>query len=286
VRKIRIGRVFLICILVVLIFSIYFLEVPFPKTIPVSGANETRTGIIIPMFPLNFSQNQIDEIMHVKQAYPEVPFIVIVNYGNGPGSSYSIQRAESIKSMQHAGITVLGYDPTVWGERSLASTEKDMVLFFKWYHVEGIYLDQVLNSEFNSKGTFLGSYYSSLTNYAHSLGMTKVVGNSGTDVPYYLVGTVDQMGIFENAFTPPLSYLAGWHLSYNKSNFWFVSYNISAPNPYYVASASDYVGYMYLTNGEYPYPYADLPLRTLTIWFRISPQWCRSLYPPKQLTVQ
>jgi hypothetical protein len=251
-------QIFLIALIAVLMLSLAYVKFP-TFTSSVRQVNQLSTGIIIPMFTVNYSQSQIEEVIHAKQTNPAVPFIVVVDYSDGPGSSYSSERAGGIKSMQDVGITVLGYVPTGWGERTIPSLEKDMLTFFDWYHVNGIYLDQMVNWEFNSNGTYLGTYYENLTSYAHSLGMTKVLGNSGADVPYYFVGTVDQIGIFENAYTPALSYLAGWHLSYNKSNFWFVSYNISAPNPYYVAAASDYVSYMYLTNGVHPYPYGNLP---------------------------
>ncbi len=211
------------------------------------------------MFSPNYSQVQVNEIIQAKQANPQVPFVVIVDIADGPGNSYDSQRGDGIKSMQNAGITVLGYVPTVWGERGIPMIEKEILNFHNWYNVNGIYLDQMANWEFNSYGTYLASYYTDLTRYVHSLGMQKVLGNSGADVPYYFVGTVDQIGIFENAYTPTLPYLAGWHLSYNKSNFWFVSYNVSNPNPYYIAAASDYVNYLYLTNGVHPYPYDSLP---------------------------
>lgn len=224
-----------------------------------SKSRQLNTGIIIPMFPGNYSQAQVSEVIQEKQTNPQVPFIVVVNFQNGPGSSYSSQIASGIKSMQDAGISVLGYDPTNWGERGIPSVEQDMLTFHNWYHVNGIYLDQMPNWEFNSYGTYLGLYFANLTSYAHSLGMAQVLGNSGADVPYYFVGTVDQIGIFENSYLPSLANLSGWHLSYNKTNFWFVSYNQPAPNPYYIAATSDYVGYLYLTNGLEPYPYSSLP---------------------------
>src|SRR5579862_353976 len=257
ILKKNLTRISIVIVIVVAVLLFAFIQFPIFRTS--SAQSDLNTGIIIPMFSVNYSQAQVNEVIQAKVANPTVPFIVVVNHGNGPGSSYDSQYAAGIKTMQTAGIIVLGYDPTGWGERNVSSIEKDMLTFHNWYHVDGIYLDQMVNWEFNSHGMYLAPYYANLTQYAHSLGMTKVLGNSGADVPYYFVGTVDQIGIFENAFTPPLQYLAGWHLSYNKTNFWFVSYNVSSPNPYFVASASDYVNYLYLTNGEHPYPYGDLP---------------------------
>ena len=94
-------------------------------------------------------------------------------------------------------------------------------------------------------------------------------GNSGADIPNNLLHTVDIVGIYENAFlapyfsnNPDVNGLAGkqdWHLSQNKSNFSYTVYNITSFDPYYVAGASDYVGYIYITNGNVPQPYSVLP---------------------------
>src|SRR5579872_5196137 len=251
--------IFLIPLIAILLFSTAFIAMPNFFKLRAVNAPQLNTGIIIPMFPGDYSRSQVNQVIQAKQANSQVPFVVIVNFQNGPGSTYSSQIAGGIKSMQNAGISVLGYDPTSWGERGVPTVEQDMLTFRNWYHVDGIYLDQMVNWEFNSYGTYLGWYYSTLTNYAHSLGLSKVFGNSGADVPYYLVNTVDQVGIFENSYLPQLANLSGWHLSYPKSDFWFVSYNISSPNPYFVAAASDYVGYLFLTNGVHPYPYSELP---------------------------
>lgn len=240
----------------------FFLEYPTFFIKPVVHKSELDTGIIIPLFTSADSYGQVNEVIQAKRANPQVPFVVVVNYGNGPGDSFNEQNYASIKNMQEAGIVVLGYVATNWGARSIPSVEEDMLNFSNWYKVNGIFLDQMYESSSNTTADaeYLASYYSSLTSYAQSLGMTKVIGNSGVDVPWYLIGTVDQIGIFENPYIPPLWYLAGWHLHYNKSNFWFVSYNISSvPSPYFIAAASDYVSYLYITNGSQPNPYGDLP---------------------------
>ena len=220
---------------------------------------QSKTGILVPLFSQNYSQSQVNEVIQAKEAHPSLPFIVVANFGNGPGSSYDSTKDTGIKSMQSAGITVLGYVPTGWGRNNLSTIEHGMLTFYQWYHVNGIYLDEMVNWEFGSAGQYLPPFYSNLTAYGKSLGMSEIVGNSGADVPYFFVGTVDRIGVFENAFTPPVAYLGGWHQAYNKSNFWFVSYNISSINPFYVASASDYVSYLFLTTGERPYPYSSLP---------------------------
>ena len=177
--------------------------------------------------------------------------------------------------MQEAGISVFGYVATGWGENDISSLEADILAYHNWYSVNGTYLDQMPNWNYNGPngtwyysgpgGVFLPGYMSNLTAYAKSLGMTKVFANSGADIPTDFVGTVDTIGIFENSFTPSIygyPSLAGatnWHADYNKNNFMFFSYNTTSIDPYYLMTASDYVGYLFVTNGVLPLPYDSLP---------------------------
>jgi hypothetical protein len=172
----------------------------------------------------------------------------------------------------------LGYVPTNWGARNISQVEADILTWYNWYHVNGLQLDQTPNWEYTGPrgqwnysgpdGVYMPSYFSNLTKYAKSLGMTIVYGNSGADVPQNFMGNLDIIGIFENQFLPAfftstptigaLTGLDGWHLNYNKDNYSFTSYNIQSFDPYFVAAASDYVGYMYFTNGGWPQPYGSL----------------------------
>ncbi|HVB12635.1 MAG TPA: spherulation-specific family 4 protein [Nitrososphaerales archaeon] len=240
-------------------------------------AQQPRTGVIVPIFA-DYSESQlsqVNEVIQTKLAYPSVPMIAVMNPSGGPGISNNPNILAEVKNMQTANVTVLGYVPTIWGTRNITSVEADILTFHDWYQVNGTYLDQMPNWEYNGPqgqwyypgpgGTYIPSYFSTLTNYAKSLGMTFVFGNSGADVPQNFIGTVTTIGIFENAFAPSffgdpsLTGIGGWHLNQNKSNFAFFSYGLSSLNPYYVAGASDYVSYMFLTNGTFGDSYVVLP---------------------------
>jgi len=240
-------------------------------------AQQPRTGVIVPIFA-DYSESQlsqVNEVIQTKLAYPSVPMIAVMNPSDGPGISDNPNILSEVKNMQRANVTVLGYVPTNWGTSNIASIEVSIQTYYNWYQVNGIYLDQMPNWEYNGPqgqayypgpdGTYMPAYFSTLTDYAKSLGMTFVFGNSGADVPQNFVGTVTTIGIFENAFAPSffgdpsLTGIGGWHLNQNKSNFAFFSYDLSSLNPYYVVAASNYVSYMFLTNGTFGDSYIILP---------------------------
>ena len=81
------------------------------------------------------------------------------------------------------------------------------------------------NLEYSSTSAYIPAYYSALTAYIKSLGYTTDFGNSGTDIPYYFMGSVTTIGYFENSHLPALSIRGGWHSNYTKSNFAFFVYD-------------------------------------------------------------
>jgi hypothetical protein len=237
------------------------------------------TGVIVPLFTENSGArlSDVNEIIQTKLAYPVVPIVVVFNPEGGPGSSYDPGIATEVRNMQSAGITVVGYVPTGWGEDSISSVESAMLVYLNWYGVSGIYLDQMPNWNYNSPsgtwyysgpdGEFIPAYFAALSQYGKSIGMTDVMANSGADVPTDFIGSVNTIGIFENSYLPSLSLsagwtsiagLGGWHASYTKSNFMFFSYGVPSLDPSYLLSVSDYVGYLYITNGTGTQPYNAL----------------------------
>jgi len=236
------------------------------------------TGVIIPVYtqPFFAELDIYNQAIKVKTAYPSVPMIIVIDPANGPGT-YSSDMASAVHDMQASGITVLGYATTSWGTRSIASIKGDILTYAQWYHVSGIFLDEMPNWNYNSPtgawyysgpgGEYLPAYFSTLTSYAKSLGMTKVTGNSGADVPADFVGSVDTIGIWENTYLPAVdgscgwTSLAGvncWHLSYDKSNFMFFAYDVHSLDSQYVLAAANYAAYLYITDQSWPAPYGAL----------------------------
>ena len=211
----------------------------------------SRTGVIIPLY--TYPGSAWASVIQAKTAHPHVPIIAVINPDNGPGASLDQNYASGIQALRSAGITVLGYVYTGYAARPAASVIADIDSYKGWYNVSGIFLDQMSNAVGHE------GYYSSLNTYAKSLGFALTVGNPGANtIPSY-VGTVDMMIIYESAGLPSLSALAGWHTDYAKSNFATISYGISSVNQTFIASASKYAGYVYLTSGNLPNPYGSLP---------------------------
>lgn len=224
-------------------------------SVPSTGRTATA-GILVPLYEYpgtgGYLGNGIVDwqaVAAIKTANPEVPMTVIVNPASGPGSSQDANFVNGIAVLHAAGITVLGYTYTTWGARASADVEADMNAYVSMYAVDGVMLDEMGSTAGNA------SYYTTLTSYAHAAGLTPVFGNPGTAVSSALVGTVDNLVIYEGQGLPSASTLASRTSAGTASAFSFVSYGVPTLDVSTVSSLSAYVGYLYVTPYDYPNPY-------------------------------
>jgi hypothetical protein len=164
-----------------------------------------------------------------------------------------------VNNLKSAGIVVIGYVFSSYAGRSISGVEADISTYKSWYGVQGVFVDQMAN--------WAGDewYYSTLNSYAKSLGMSLTVGNPGAPVPSSYVGTMDCIITYENAGALSISTMASWTMGYPKSNWGIMAYGIGSLDASYVASASNYLGYIYLTNGVWPAPYSSLTIYFATL---------------------
>ena len=232
------------------IFAVILLTASVTSTHNVSAATSS-TGIMIPLY--SYPGSYWTQVIQAKNAHPSVPFVVIINPDNGPGSSSDSTYVSSVQQMQSAGIVVLGYVATGYGSNSQSGEESQINSYISWYHVNGIFFDEMANV------SGLETYYSTLNNYAHNHGLTLTVGNPGTDTLSSYIGTMDNLVIYENPGLPTLSDLGGWHTSYSKSNFSMIAFGVSLPSQSYITSITPDVSYVYVTNDNLPNPYDSVP---------------------------
>jgi hypothetical protein len=222
----------------------------FVSSIKTGAQTQTNSlGIVIPLYVSPGSN--WTSVIQAKQTFSNVPFIAVINPNSGPGSAKDSSYATGIQQLQAAGIVVLGYVDTAYAGSSISSVENHLSEYNSWYHVNGIFFDEMQNA--------LGSesYYATLNTYVHSLGMNVTMGNPGALVPQSEAGVLNILDIYENGALPTLS-----SLSYGASptsDFSLMAYSIPNLNTTFLQSAMGYVGYVYLTNLALPNPYGALP---------------------------
>ncbi|HEX2697885.1 MAG TPA: spherulation-specific family 4 protein [Anaerolineales bacterium] len=213
--------------------------------------NTPRTGLVVPLYI--YPGADWDRLIQAKNNNSRVPMIAVINPNSGPGESQDANYLIGVQNLKAAGITVLGYVHTAYASRPVADVEAEINTYKNWYPLDGIFLDQMSDVAGNE------TYYSDLNAYIKSLGFTFTMGNPATDTLPSYVGTVDNMIIYENAGLPSLASLDGWHGGYPKQNFSMIAYGVSGLDPSFINSASDYVGYLYVTDDVAPNPWDTLP---------------------------
>lgn len=230
---------------------VLLLLTPSLSALPHQASATSSTGLMVPLYmdPGSYWT----QLIQVKNAHPSVPIVAIANPNDGPGSAKDSTYVTGIQQLQAAGIVVVGYVHTLYGSRSTATLETQMNEWQNWYHVTGIFFDEMANTPGYE------NYYSNLSNYASSHGMGFTIGNPGTDTIASYIGTMSNLCIYEDVGLPSMSALGGWHTSYPKSDFCMIAIGVGLPSQSYVTSASNYVGYIYATNDNLPNPYDTLP---------------------------
>ena len=240
----RSASILLCAALIFLTFSVYHA--------PALAAGSNQSGVIIPLYTYP-TDSSWTTVLQVKNAHNTVPIIAVINPNNGPGVSIDQNYVLGIKSFQSAGVIVLGYVATGYAGNPLASLESQVSSYKSWYAVDGIFFDEMASNLGNE------GYYSTLTGYVKSLGMTRSVGNPGTASPYSYLGTVDSYCAYENGGLPRLSFLSSYTSGYLPSNFCYIAYGISTLDSTYEVNSAQYVGWLYITSLTGGNPYNGLP---------------------------
>ncbi len=230
-----------------LLFTAFFIAAIPYRTAHAAAA----TGVAIPLY--TYPGGTWDTVIQAKNANPSVPIIAVINPNSGPGGSRDISYVQGIQNLRSAAVKVLGYVYTGYASRSISSVEADINAYKSWYAIDGIFFDEMSNVPGNE------NYYSSLNQYVKSIGMTLTMGNPGTSVPSSYMGTEDILVIYEDLGLPTISYLSSIVQGYAKTNFGTVSYGVGSLDTTWVSSASNDVGYMYITDDNLPNPYDSLP---------------------------
>jgi hypothetical protein len=174
-------------------------------------------GIIIPFYQYPddvYTNENVKLIIDLKRKYQDVPVTVVLSPSSGPGTATDGNYAVLIKFLIGAGISVVMYIYTSYRSRSIADVQNDIVTYLNLYSFDsvhgqyGIFLDEMAND--NSDASL--SYYKSIKEFAHNLGLYPVFGNPGAGLPpeVFKNESCDEYIIYESTgIWPTEDYLEG-----------------------------------------------------------------------------
>jgi hypothetical protein len=137
-------------------------------------------AILIPLYSypdLDDDNSTWQKVINLKKKYKNKRIVAIVNPENGDFNSSNEDFRKGIKALSDAGVEVIGYVYTDYGNRDKSKILKNINNwnnFYKLYGVRGIFFDETSTDEERL------NYYANITNYAESKGFYFNILNPGT----------------------------------------------------------------------------------------------------------
>jgi hypothetical protein len=186
------------------------------------------------------------------------PGVMLLNVDSGPGTGPLSHFQTLTRQAQAAGITVLGYSSTEYGQRSISSVEADVRDYKSWYGVNGIFLDLTQGTS----GEF--SYYQQLSSYIHAqISGADIWLNPGSFPEPSFMSIANVVMVFEGSYASYVSdQVPSWVKQYSPSQFAHVLY--ATPQSDFASavnlSRSRRAGHLFVTDlpGS-PNPYGSMP---------------------------
>jgi spherulation-specific family 4 protein len=194
-------------------------------------------------------------------AASRVPLIAIMNPNNGPGLTQNASYVSALSSLHAAGGRVIGYVYSSYATRATNTVKADIDLYFSFYAVDGIFVDEMTNDA----DTNHLNYYATLYQYIQTKGTNLLVaGNPGINTleTYLTRPTADLLVTFESNSGYTTLTVDGWVTNHLARQFSHLPYNVpdaGTMTNYVNLAASRNAGWIYVTDDILPNPWDTLP---------------------------
>jgi hypothetical protein len=182
------------------------------------------------------------------------PRMVVVNPDSGPGAREGRAYGEAVRTLQAAGVRVLGYVPTRYGTRPVADVVADVRRYRAWYGVDGIFFDEA------SADASLLPYYRVVSRQVRGDGGRLVVLNPGVPPASGYFDLADVVVTFEGThagYATAMEATPDWLRRVRPERIAHLVYGASRAEALDAVAGST-AGYVYVTSGAMPNPWRNL----------------------------
>jgi hypothetical protein len=236
------------------------------------GSALINNGVLIPyyLYPsLPYTNPNVQGLLDVMKSHHDVPVLVVVNPGTGPGTVNDVNWNTFIGMVQGAGGKVLGYVDTAYALRPEADVKVEISQWLAVYpnpKVDGIFFDQMpWDTGPGNVGSAYVDLYKRYTDYCHGLGLNPTVGNPGGDEQsaWFSTYTADVIVVHENSSWPSEASMegnfAGGHAFYSPARRGALVYNQPTLDTGLLDTLRKNVRWVYVTQDDLPNPWDTLP---------------------------
>jgi hypothetical protein len=218
-----------------------------------------RLTLLVPayIFPTGDGKRQWQRLI---AATAKVNLIVIVNPASGPGADRSLDYASIIKDAAEHGVVLVGYVSTRYAERPQAEVKQDIDAWVRFYpQIAGFFLDQQPAAGQHQ------AYFAEVADHARrKLPNARIITNPGVPCDeIFLARRISDLAcVFANAdgfdaFELPIALK-----TYSSSQCAALVYQVADAAAMRAAVKEAIIkgiGYLYVTDGKLPNPWAQLP---------------------------
>ncbi len=111
--------------------------------------NRSQLKILIPLYIYpNWYDRDKYLWKQVALAAKRVPIVAIINPNNGPDRAPpNLDYQQGMKDLRQAGVKLVGYVPSNYGNRDLQAVKTDINLYAKHFPVDGIFVDETASTQ-------------------------------------------------------------------------------------------------------------------------------------------
>lgn len=217
--------------------------------------------ILVPAYFYPFPGSPWDRLELASERHPELIW-AIGNPASGPGASPDPTYVTTFQDFQAHRGHLLGYVTSSYGTKALATILAEVDLWFLWYGVDGIFVDEMDNTPGAHEAYYNALYVGILASHP----LARVVANPGTSTSLdYLDGAfgrcADSVCIFENSFDFLAWSSDPWVATRARREFYALPYAVgpSAWRARVDHAFQEHVGWFYTTDDVLPNPWDTLP---------------------------
>lgn len=185
--------------------------------------------------------------------------IAIINPGSGPGTSPDPLYQRQVREARAHGLRVLGYVATTYGNKDPHKVEAEIDDYYRWYAVDGIFLDEGANTPDKLP------YYKAIHDYIRKANPSSIIVlNPGTQTDEGYLDVADILLTFEGSYDDYIDkyHAPAWVDRYPSHRFYHVIYGAPTASDMENAvrlSRDRNAGWVYVTSEIMPNPYGALP---------------------------
>lgn len=227
-----------------------------------SAPTSTSTGVmsrsgctIVPLYAYPTDGTTWADLATAAAAHPTVEVVAIINPDSGPGTMADPVFADGIAQLKAAGVVVVGYVATNYGDKSKFTINGETDDYEQFYPglLDGIFFDEMSSDLADVED------YSNIGAHAKGAVGSVTIGNPGTAVAIALLTTMERVVVYENPGLPSLTDVEMATMDAQPDKFALLPYGVGAFDATFVAGARAHARCIYVTDDVEPNPWDSLP---------------------------